>query len=38
MSRGADVEEDVLSLSNSKASSFAIESRLPDSSGTSASY
>ena len=35
MLRGADVQADMGSLSNSKASSSAIESRLPDNSGTS---
>jgi len=38
MSRGADVEEEVLSLSNSRASSSTSESRLPESSGTSGEY
>ena len=35
MSRGAEVEEEVLSDSNSRASSSISESRLPDRSGTS---
>jgi hypothetical protein len=35
MSRGADVEEEVLSDSNSRASSSTSESRLPERSGTS---
>lgn len=35
MSRGAEVEEEVLSDSNSRASSSGTESRLPDRSGTS---
>lgn len=36
MSRGAEVQDEVLSLSNSRASSFANDSMLLDSSGTSA--
>lgn len=38
MSSGFEVEDEVLSLSNSKASSSANDSRLPQSSGTSAVY
>ena len=38
MSRGADVDEEVLSLSNSSASSSASESRLPERLGTSVEY
>jgi hypothetical protein len=38
MSRGAEVEDEVLSESNSRASSSASESKLPDRLGTSAEY
>ena len=38
MSTGADVDAEVLSVSNSRASSSASESRLPDKLGTSAEY
>jgi hypothetical protein len=38
MSRAAEVEADVLSVSNSRASSSTSESRLPDRLGTSAEY
>lgn len=38
MSRGWDVDEEVLSLSNSSASSSANESRLPERLGTSVEY
>ena len=38
MSRGATIDAEVLSVSNSRASSSASESRLPDKLGTSAEY
>jgi hypothetical protein len=38
MSRGPEVEEGVLSVSNSRASSSASESRLPDRLGTPVEY